>query len=328
MFSYGNSLGAGVISSTEEISIGGSESYRTDGNISKVHGSRSFNIRNVLHGDDLVNAKSFPTQLVTVVPTSSSSISLDRLYGSIGSYPEGEITYTTVQDIDWEGITGGNSDNLSTLNSSASVDRSNYVPASTEELVTLTVTVKDASGILVDGVLVEVSTDRGSLDNELIYTNSLGVATFTLSSSSVGVATLSIKVYQETSGFITLGPVSVTFIKLPLNYEGRVALNINSVNDFAEEQPFIDMFKAARHGSVSIDGGSEFHVSSLEDYDSSGYQMTCAIGQTLNYTLRTNATGGYASGTFVLTYSGGDFTTDKPSEIGMAGATEITNVDR
>lgn len=329
-FTYDNLLGRSDLSATAAIVGGVPETYVTSGNIDRVHGSRSFSIRNILHPNSTDPTQGWPAQLTTVRPTDVSTILVERINGAIGMWPtteDGGILSTHVQLVDWTGITGGDSDNLSAEESSVVVSRENYIPASTEEDVTVTVNVKDVNGIPIESILVEISTNLGILTPTSGLTDTTGNISFTLNSSAIGTATLEVIAYQETSGSITIDAPTVTFVQVPTNYGKRVSTNVNAITDYAEGQPFIDIFKAARNPNI---GAGTWDDPSLEDLDASGFQMSCAPGQELNYVLRTNGTGSYAPGNYVLYYSGGGFTNDKPSEIyvpASLGVTPISNED-
>ena len=327
-FEYEDLLPRGTLSATAAISTVVDETYTSNGNVTVVAGARSFNIKNVLVGDNLVNSKSWPVHLVTVIPTSLTTVEAKRIRSTLGADPEGSVEASYIQFIDFAGVAGGNADKIDALASTVTASRTNYIPASTQETVSITVTVVDTNGINVGGVTVEGSTDLGNFIIASAVTNSDGVAVLTMSSDAVGTATLTVVANQETAGPVELTAPSITFIELPTNYGARISLNINQVTDFSEGQPFIDMFLASRQPSISYASGGPFHVSSLEDFDSAGWQQSCTTDQILNYVLRTEGTGSYASGNYVLTYSGGALGGDLASQIFIVGGTEISNANK
>jgi hypothetical protein len=327
-FEYTDLLPRGTSSATAAISPVVDETYTSNGNVTVVAGARSFNIKNVLVGDDLKNSKSWPVHLVTVIPTSLTSVEVKRIRSTLGSPPEGSVEASYIQYIDFAGVAGGDADKIDALASTVTASRTNYIPASNQETVSITATVVDTNGINVGGVTVEGSTDLGNFIIESAVTNSDGVAVLTMSSDAVGTATLTVVANQETAGPVELTAPSITFIELPTNYGARVSLNINQVTDFSEGQPFIDMFLASRQPSISYASGGPFHVNSLEDLDSAGWQKSCTTDQILNYVLRTEGTGSYDSGNYVLTYSGGDLGGDLASQIYIVGGTEISNANK
>jgi len=326
-FEYEDLLPRGTLSATAAISPVVDETYTSNGNVTVVAGARSFNIKNVLVGDDLKNSKSWPVHLVTVIPTSLTTVEAKRIRGTLGSaaQDEGSVEASYIQYIDFAGVAGGDADQIDALASTVTASRTNYIPASTQETVSITVTVVDTNGIPVGGVTVEGSTDLGNFIIASAVTNSDGVAVLTMSSDAAGTATLTVVANQETAGPVELTAPSITFVELPTNYGARVSLNINAVTDFAEGQPFIDMFLASRFPNISYASGGAFHVSELEDFDSAGWQKSCTTDQILNYVLRTNGTGSYASGNYVLTYSGGALGGDLASQIYVVNGTEISN---
>jgi hypothetical protein len=328
-FAYTDLLPRGTLSTTATISTVVDETYTSNGNVTVVVGARSFNIKNVLVGDDLKNSKSWPVHLVTVIPTSLTTVGVKRIRSTLGTAPEGEVQASYVQYIDFAGVAGGDADSIDALASTVTASRTNYIPASNQETVSITVTVVDTNGINVGGVTVEGSTNLGNFIIASAVTNSDGVAVLTMSSNAVGTATLTVVANQETAGPVELTAPSITFIKLPTNYGARVSLNINQVTDFAEGQPFIDMFLAARYPSVSYASGGAFHRPELEDLDSAGWQKSCTTDQILNYVVRTEGTGSYEAGNYVLTYTGGALGGDLASQIYVVGVgvTETSNAN-
>lgn len=226
-----------------------------------------------------------------------------------------------VEIVDYDGNPFGDPDDIDGSQSSGSLPNNHSLVADGVVSSTLTVTVRDSAGAVVQSV--GVTAQVGSQEILSGTTNGSGVVTFELTSNDVGTQAVTVLMGDDD---VALSPIPlITFVDIPRNWsdDNRVGLNLGVIQDWSACDPFVDLFLAAR-GAEMIPRSGGSHDQAKEDFDSDGYQMTCGLTDTCRHYIATNDAKQRGSGRYILTYAGATWAGFDATQVDILGATIIS----
>lgn len=317
-FAHGALVAAGVTSANFDLPAppAGTVTYENSGGVEKAIGSRIVEFQATCQSEF---TSEFRLAQAAVVPISNLQASYHRSIAD-KSDPYG-TGFAAVQQVDFLGSPYGDPNDLSTRESTASLDRVHSVVADGVDKTTMTVVVKDSASKIVPGATVEATLEGG--DPQVSVANASGIATFEFTSTDAGLLSVTV-VLGDSPGQQMPASALVVFAEVPTNHNARPGVNLGLIQDWSACQPFTDIFLGGRGGSIKVRDSGDFHVKAKEDYDSDGWQKSCTTSEDLNYVLVTNGVGSRKAGNHVAFYAGGGWAGFTPAQVKLVQGAVIT----